>query len=229
LLGLVLIQLSLGLLFDSIEKENKTRLVTASLLAALCLYTHPWTFDQYIIGLLVVTGLLFLLKMIRREPFIEFRSLGIFFMFLAFAELLKIIIFKGVSGSEAISYTLLDNISFDAFWYSMIFSFRLKYGGYLSNIIPVILSILGIKILTNNVFKQHYFQVFQSLTLIGFLIGNEAVKSRLFYNIPLEYYASLGFIWLLLKYKTLNGDLIRFIFVSSLVYLLRSIANIIIL
>jgi hypothetical protein len=229
LLGLVLIQLSLGLLFDSIENGSKARLVTSSLLAALCLYTHPWTFDQYIIGLLTVTGFLLILKIRRRESFTELRSLGVFFIFLVFAELLKLCVFKEISGSTLAYSTFFDNILLDNFWHSIIFSLRLKYGGYLSNIVPIVLSILGIKILISNDFKQHYLTVFQFLTMFGFLIGNEAIKSRLFYNIPLEYFASLGFIWLLLKFKTQNDDLTRLIIVISIVYLFRSIANIIII
>jgi hypothetical protein len=229
LLGLVLIQLSLGLLFDSIENGSKARLVTSSLLAALYLYTHPWTFDQYIIGLLTVTGFLLILKIRRRESFTELRSLGVFFIFLVFAELLKLCVFKEISGSTLAYSTFFDNILLDNFWHSIIFSLRLKYGGYLSNIVPIVLSILGIKILISNDFKQHYLTVFQFLTMFGFLIGNEAIKSRLFYNIPLEYFASLGFIWLLLKFKTQNDDLTRLIIVISIVYLFRSIANIIII
>ena len=54
-LGLILIQTSLALLFQTLEEQNRTTLVLSTILASLCIFTHPWTLDHYIIGVIGLT------------------------------------------------------------------------------------------------------------------------------------------------------------------------------
>ena len=90
------------------------------ILAALCLYTHPWTFDQYVITLIAFTGLLLVYKMKDGEP-VDFRIVSAFLLFQVFAEASKILLLKGASGTSALTNTVLGNLVFDRFWHSAIF------------------------------------------------------------------------------------------------------------
>lgn len=225
LLGLILIQFSLALLFLSIEKGNKNILYVSSLFGILCLFTHSWTFNQYVAGIVFLLAILIYRKYININSDSKVIYYLIYLIILFFGEIFKYFILKGPSNIKIIIGTFSRFAELSGFWYDSIFSFRLLYGGYLSNLILFFLGLVGILYLDEKNHKQFYFILFTLLTLMVFIFTDETIKSRLFYNFPIEVISSMGFIHTkYIKNKRVFNMCIIF---YSLSYLFRSMANLI--
>jgi hypothetical protein len=97
----------------------------------------------------------------------------------------------------------------------------------MSHVLQFLLALAGVLGLRNVRNGERYLTVLLAFSFAYFLIGDRVVVSRLFYNLPLEGYASLGFAGLCDQGGSRRG-LTGFMLVYSLVYLLRSLANMII-
>ena len=234
LLGLTLIQLSLGLLFSASKAHRVVRLVGSGLFAALCLYTHPWTFDQYVIPLIVLMGLLVVFKIVMGGPGFDFRGLVVVLLLLVFAEVFMMR-FSRVSATDLFVRLVLNRLSIDrissltfaGLWSSVLFGFRLRYGEYMSHVLLILFAVIGVYTLRNVKNGERYLTVLLALTFACFCISEKVVMSRLFYNLPLEGYAALGFVGLHSKQGARRSST-WFMLTYSLVYLFRSLANMII-
>jgi len=164
------------------------------------LYNYPIVTIMFLCVLsLVLVGIFIVLN------FVGFRFFPIFSLILSF--------FKDISN----------------FWARNTFIFRFLFGGLLSYMILLSLALIGIYLMDRKNIIELYLTVFLALTSLFFFIGSYTIKSRLFYNVPIGIFASLGFnsIIRLDISEDLKKVLITFVILTFTVYLFRSLANII--
>lgn len=224
-LGLILISFSLGLLFRAIRKKSKRDLAAASLLGIMLAFTHPWTLDQYVASLAVITGLYWYRNRITGKNKQTLNMLTLYLGTLVISELIKLSMgdFGGVAATT--STVVNQFISLSKFWYSSIFNFKLLYGGFMSNLLLILLAIIGQHYFTLEGVKDDYFRWFLILTSLMYILTSGNIKSRLLYNIPFGLYASMG----LEKASTwMDRRLVKgFAVTYSTAYLFMCLANLI--
>lgn len=229
-LALSLVFFSLSFLFRALRCENIRILLIASLLSSLIMFTHPWTFVQYFAPLVLIIIVICYHAYVNKASYKKAKMLTVFFVTLSFTEILKVIVFRGVgvmvASSNAVSHT---NISFSQFWYNSIFSFRLYYGGLLSSIIFLGLAIVGVYLFGRRSLPEVYFTFFLIMTSILFLFEDGLIQSRLIFNIPIGMFTAYGFLRLHSSGKIDNFKHVfyTFIIISNMVYLFRSLNNLI--
>lgn len=115
------------------------------------------------------------------------------------------------------------------FWFSGIFSFRLRYGGFMSGIVLLGLAVAGVYLLRRKAVAEAYLTAFMAATSLLFLVGDEAITSRLLYNVPVGLFTALGFASMG-RWKVggdLKGVTVLFVVLNSMVYLFQSSANLV--
>lgn len=221
--------LSLGFLFRSLRRSCNMSQVLASILGVLLVFTHPWTFNQY--GTTTILTMIVSFYRTRKEKrnynYINRTLLYIFF--LGIVDLIKTLSFHG-TGAFSASSTVLTGISnLSEFWFDSIFSFRLRFGGIFSVFVLFCLAVIGVYLNGLCEFSEIYFTILPAITSLPFLIGDEAIKSRLLYNIPVGLFAAIGFSNFL-RWKA-KGNLMyyltSFIVLNLTVYMFRSLANLV--
>ncbi len=119
-------------------------------LAALLLFTHPWTFDQ-LLGSVLVFALYAGYEGWRGRRYERFFMLVVYVGLMGFFEFCKGFVFQGVGGVGA-SSTVTGNLAgLGGFWGASIFGFRLLYGGFESNVLLISLSLIGVFLLRRGV------------------------------------------------------------------------------
>ena len=229
ILGLSLIFLSLGLLFRTIRKGDRKSLIAASALGSLLVYTHPWTFIQYYASIFVSTAISYYHHRKKGKAQEYLKPIVTYLALLAAAELVKSQLFNGYGGVAATSSVVNSLAGLNEFWFSSIYNFRLLFGGFMSNNILLILAIIGAYSIGHKKIHELFLTTLLALTTIVFLIGNEHIKARLLYNIPIGPLAALGFLNI---HQRLRDPYIKHAFtiftVSSMIaYLFQSLANLI--
>lgn len=229
ILGLSLIFLSLGLLFRTMRKGDRNSLIAASALGSLLVYTHPWTFIQYYATIFVAIAVSYYHHRKEGKEQEYLKPMVSYLALLAVAELVKSQLFNGVGGVAATSTVVNSLAGLSEFWFSSIFSFRLLFGGFMSNIILLILAIIGAYLMNYEKIQERFLAALLALTTVVFLIGNETIKARLLYNIPIGPFAALGFLNIHQRLRDPNLQHAFTIFtVSSMIaYLFQSLANLI--
>ena len=228
MLGLSLILFSLAFLLRALRCGDHPSLVLSCLVGSLLVFTHPWSFVQYFVALILAAG--FVLFDVGRERFFSGSWMVVVYLVsLGFSEILKIMVVPGKSGGSVVS-TATEGVSgLSSFWTDSIFSFRLLYGGTISCVMLLGLSIVGIYLIKGRGFPDLLLKVLPAASSLLFFIGDEVIKTRLFYNIPLGLYAAFGFC-LLIREESVDGvrrELVSFIVLSMIVYLFRSLANLV--
>jgi hypothetical protein len=149
---------------------------------------------------------------------------AVYFSITIVAELLKIGL-NGLGGVGATSNVFRNIVGITEFWYTSIFMFRFRYGGFFSNILLLGLALIGYYYLSFKGIAEEYFSWFLLLTSLVFLFSNEAIKSRLLFNIPFGLYASMG----LEKVSTwVDQRLIKvFAITYSMAYLFMCLSNLV--
>lgn len=233
LLGLIFILFSLGLLFKALRLGCWRYLVFSCLAGGLLAFTHPWSFVQYFAVTVFSLGVLWYAAR-NNECSTNFRMIFVYLAALAISDVLKTTFFeyyigRGVGGVYAASTAVKMISGLSEFWYSSIFSFRLLFGGTLSSVALFSLSAVGISLLGLYSYSEAFFVSIPFVSSILFLIGDETIKSRILFNIPFGLYAACGFLWLLKQegVEKFNSVLTSFIFLSMLVYLFRSLGNLV--
>jgi len=229
MLALSIVFLSLGFLFRAIRCRCFFSLIIASLIGILIVFTHPWTFDQYFATLFLTA--FFILYDDRKESkgYDRFKMILFYLLLLALSELVKIKLFHGYSGVSASSLAIGSFVQVFRFWSSTIFFFRRIYCGLESNFILLILSIVWIFIFRQTFTQKGCLITILIVSSLTFLFNDAMIKSRLLYNIPIGLYTAYSFVWLNKQRKI--GDfklyLNLFVLFNMIVYLFRSLANII--
>jgi len=229
MLALSIVFLSLGFLFRAIRCRCHFSLIIASLIGILIVFTHPWTFDQYFATIFLTA--FFILYDDRKEDkgYDRFKMILFYLLSLALSELVKIKVFHGYSGVSASSLAIGSLVQVSRFWSSTIFSFKRIYCGLESNVILLILSIMGIYIFRQAFTPKVCLINILIVSSLLFLLNDAMIKSRLIYNIPIGLYTAYSFVWLNKQKKIDDYKLYLnlFILFNMIVYLFRSLANII--
>lgn len=226
MLALSLVFLSSGLLLLSLRRRSYSITLVASVLGGLLLYTHPWTYDQ-LLGSAGVFALVVGYEGWRKRGYDQFCLLVVYVGLMGFFELSKRFLLQGVGGLAA-SSTVTGNLAgLDGFWASNIFGFRYLYGGFLSNLVLLALSLVGVYALRRRVLDESFFAIYCALSSIVFLVGDETIKTRLLFNLPWGLFSAVGLFWILSS-RRLRGSrrlVTLFVVLFSSVYLFRSLAN----
>jgi len=229
ILGLSLIFLSIALLFRATRLNSMTDLALACIFGILVIFTHPWTFIQYYFTVFITTIILIYIR--RKETSFnnDLRYLFIYLLATGFFDLYKSIVLDGYSGISATSTIILGLSEIGNFWANTIFSFRYLYGGLLANLTLIILAIIGLYFLNSEELPNLFFTIHMIPTSILFVIGNETIKSRLIFNLPIGLFASIGFLSSLeiIELKSLKKVLEFYVAISMLTYVFRSLANLV--
>jgi hypothetical protein len=155
-------------------------------------------------------------------------SLALYSISLGLTDFVKYIFYAGESGITAsltpIEY--LTNVS--GFWPSTVVSFKYMFGGLYSNLLLLLLILIGILFYRPSNDLENVNQIFLGLSSAVFLIGNQMVKSRIFYNIPITIFAAQGFLLIFNKLDLKERQIFfAFTIISMMLYLFRSVANLI--
>jgi len=226
MLALSLAFLSLGFLFRFLRRFSKVNLALSSILGFLLFFTHPWTFYQYLPAMFLIIAISWYRN---RDEFPMVTTSFLCVLSLVLVGIFKVLNFRGFRFFPVFSYVLAVSEGISGFWRGNTFIFRLRFGGLLSCMILLSLALIGIYLMDRKKINELYLTVFLALTSLFFLISNSVIKSRLFYNIPLGIFASLGFnsIIRLNISKNFKKVLITFVILAFTVCLFRSLANLV--
>jgi len=204
-------------------------LLFASLFGGLVVFTHPWTFDQYFFAVVLMAGLMIYDIRVKGKNYRNVFFMIFYLVFLGLSELLKVTVFHGISGASASTTALSGFTTFSKFWYDLEYFFKVKYNGYISNLIVIGLALIGLLLYEFWSIPDIFFKIFLGLSSLGFLLGNEIIKSRLFYNISIGLFAALGLLFYFRweKSRPLKLAAISFVVLNMAVYLFRSLANLV--
>jgi hypothetical protein len=229
MLALSLALFSVGLLLTALNKSSYSYLAGAILLGGLLPFVHPWTMDQFLgaTGLIVLFAGFDSLK--NRANKVTFLMLSIYTVSMILLDASKTYLFQGVGGVQATLTVTSKLVGLSEFWSSSIFSFRLFFGGALSNILFLGLALVGAYFLDQKSLSHKFWIVFIATSSLVFLIGDETIKSRILYNLPIPIFAAMGLdllskIQWVSRYKTL---IFLFTAIASMTYLLRSLVNLV--
>jgi len=228
MLALSIVFLSLGFLFRALQYMCYINLIFASLIGIFLVFTHPWTFDQYFVVILLMA--LFVLRADRKshEGYNKFKLIIVYLFFLGLSEVVKSILFRGYGGMSASNLALGDIININRLWDSTVFFLSRKYCGLEANIISIALSVITIFLLKKSHISEVFLLGFLAVSSLPFLFGDANIKSRLMYNIPIGLYVAYSFNWLnRQKNKNLKISSSFFVLSNMIVYLIRTMANII--
>jgi hypothetical protein len=216
MLGLILIFTAIGLLMRAI-RVNKTHIILiSSILSSLVLFTHPWTFTQFYVSILIFYVYYYLIK----------NSL-IYLLFTGITVLIKRFL-GGFPIEKVISSTKPSITNLFEFWNNNIHTFRILYGGALSNTIYLSFILYGIYIINpNNIFHTLMILIV-FITFPYYIIVNPDIQSRFLFNLPFCIFGAFTIMKMVQSDKLLKREkmiLIYFIFTYMIVYSLRSLSN----
>ena len=219
LLGFIQLNSSLFYLFRARKTGNKKEFLLAAFLGAFLYITHPWTLFHYVGPL----GVLWLIELMRsRKLSLNDFSLW-YFIVLGMVVVLGLLLGLG-GGVSVASSDLSSRLLFDMHNVR----FNVLYGGYLRVFPLLALGIIGYYTLGVMGEYHKFLHVFMFLSSIIYLAGNEILKSRILYNLPIGLFAALGYTKIRRKLQEevrLRLDL--FTVLMMLVYLFRSVINLV--
>jgi len=228
MLALSLVFISLTFIFRSLKTGRTLDLLLSCCIGFLLVFTHPWTFDQYLAALVILAAVMLYYSLNERR-FEKIKFMTVFLACLGSSEMIKRYIFKGVSGLDVTSTVTEGMIELSELWESSQLIFRYTYGGLLSNVVLICLGIIGVYYLKRKNLSELFLLFFLMPSGLIYLLANRTIKNRLFFNIPLGLLAANGLNSLMHRFKTKHLDvaLASFVSLSTLVYLFRSLANLI--
>ena len=229
ILGLIFQFTSLGLFFRSIKNRRHEYLILSLVLGGLTVFTHPWTFVQFIAVFLVVWISTFLkyslLSKFRFESGTLYISAYVFF--LGIVELFKSLVLQGVGG-VSVSSTLLESFLFNPLsWIPSLIGMTVLYGGMMSNYLLFGLSAFGFWGFEPESDGEKYLWVLLILSSLIFIISDEILKSRILFNLPFGLFSAVG-LKKLMNHRQIESNKTIFlglVIMMQLVYLLRSLVH----
>jgi len=193
LLALSIVFFSLGLLFRAMRMGDPGLLGAASLAGGLLVYTHPWTMDQLLAGLVPVIVLI----LYRKDPQYVERALylGGYLGVVGVAEVVKILFLGGGGGVAAASTAVSGFLDLSEIWSSLFFCFPYIYSGFISNLVFLVLATIGVYMLKVDDVSGRWLWFMVSLSSVVYFVSFETIKSRILYNIPFGFFGALGVFW----------------------------------
>ena len=148
---------------------------------------------------------------------------------LGLAEGLKVLVLRGAGGVSASSSVVRRVSGLSEFWFDSIFGFRLLYGGLMSMVVLVGLAVFGVYVWGRRGVPGVVFTVFMAVSSLVFLVGDETVKSRLLYNVPVGLFAAVGFSCFMgFDFgEGVERAFVLWVSLSLVVFLFRSLANLV--
>jgi hypothetical protein len=223
MLGLILTFTAIGLLMRAIRVNKRHIILISSILSSLVLFTHPWTFTQFYISLLIFYVYYYLIKNSINESY----SMLIYLLFTGIAVLIK----RSLGGfpiEKVISSTKPAITNLFEFWNNNIHTFRILYGGALSNTIYLSLILFGIYIINPDNIFHTLMMLIVFITFPYYIIVNPDIQSRFLFNLPFCIFGAFTIMKMVQSDKLLKREkmiLIYFIFTYMFVYSLRSLSN----
>jgi len=190
------------------------------------LFSHPWTFDQYVAVLPLVVIPIIFRKNSKKEKLFVIALMIIAAIGFGAAEILQNDVFGGVGGLEALGF--LSKTATTANFFSGIAYSIFYFSGTMANVVLLVLLVVGLLRHRIGGTAGLYLTLFPLVTTLAFLIFTVDMKSRILFNIPFGLYAAIGMI----EYRKIKDMNLRtifpvFIVLLLLAYQLRSLANLI--
>jgi hypothetical protein len=229
MLMLSIIFLSLAALVKALREKSKLYMVAAVALGSLFVFTHPWTFDQYMAavgGAMILT----LIQLGRGGSTHEAGWLIIYCLAVASTDVLKLLLLRGsVEGFATLGFLVSSLTTPATFWLDLVNSSRFYVSGYLSNMPLLTLAAIGLAKAREWTIPNLILWVLTAASSFVYLIGNTVVKSRLLYNIPVGVLAAYGLSYVdgLKVDSGLKTVIKAAVVVSLLSYLFRDLANLV--
>jgi len=192
----------------------------ASLLLILILFTHPYTWTPLMLSTLLFFFLFQGSSLKERLKGLK-EPMLIIILPNVFADIFKVYFIGGVGGTTSDYSLAINYLSLEGFsqrFLNLDFTFSTYVGGYLSNPLILLLSLLALI----NPYKNNLIKFISCLVLIisiPSLLGNYVIQSRLFYLLPFPILASLYL------RKDNNIIVLLFTFMVSLNYAFFSLIN----
>jgi hypothetical protein len=188
-LALVMALLSLALLFRASRLGDKGCLAAASVLCSLLVFTHPWTLDQYMAAALCSLAVLWVRG---RGGGSDGGYLLTYMGVVGLAELLAHVFSVGDSGASSVALAVEGVLAPGGVWSSTLSGFLVINGGLASNLVLILLAIVGVCVVEGERRWVVFVSALVFLSSLVFLFGDAVVKTRLLYNVPLQLYAAVG-------------------------------------
>ncbi len=188
-LALVVALLSLTLLFRAARLGDGRCLAAASVIGSLLVFTHPWTLDQYMAAVLCSLAFLW----IRGRGFGSYvRYLLAYSAVVGVAELLAHVLSVGDSGVSSVAVAVEGVLAPGGVWSSTLSGFLVFNGGLASNLVLILLAVVGVYAMEGERPWGVFLYALVLLSSLVFLFGGPIIKTRLFYNVPLQVFAAVG-------------------------------------
>jgi hypothetical protein len=229
ILMLSIIFLSLAALLKALREKSRIYLALAITLGCLFVFTHPWTFVQYMAAVCGAT-ILTLFYSRHDEMSHNTRWLILYCVLVASTDVVKLILLRdSIEGVAAFGRLLSGITTPTTFWLDFINTSRFYLGGYLTNFPLLTLAAIGLVKTRERTIPNLILWVLSGSTSFVYLIGDTVIKSRLLYNIPVGVLAAYGISYIddLKVDRGLKMVLKLVIVVSLLSYLFRDLANLI--
>jgi len=209
----------LATLFRGLKTGHVFNYILSGIFGLLFFFSHPYTFDLYF-SVLIIT-LIFLLYYEKSYSTPEIHVILIFLLIFGLFE---------VAGNSILGRAEATD-AFIALLKTLTIQIRLNFleAGFTSNTILLSLAAFGAWEIKADKIPKLYLQLLLAISGLGFIFLNDMFRFRLLIDLPLGIFAALGF-ENVLNYKRLGKArfiIICFIVLFMLVYLLRSLANLI--
>jgi hypothetical protein len=196
----------------------------------LVVFTHPWTLNQYFSGVVVLLILLALWA--RKEKIFKETSWFVFLYFISVSAsaVMKELLLRGAGSVSANSAVSSNLTSIPLFWGNLIAAMNFLYGGFFSNILLLSLVTFAILFYEDRDVSSLYLSILVFLSSLVFFMGDDMIKSRVFFNLPIGMFAAYGFMrlkQLFEKQSQLAKVFTYYSSVSMLAFLFRSLANLV--
>jgi hypothetical protein len=80
-------------------------------------------------------------------------------------------------------------------WSSLFLCFPYVYGGFISNLVLLVLATVGVYLLKGDDVFRRWLWFLVLLSSIVYFVSIERTKSRLLYNLPFGFFGALGLMW----------------------------------
>lgn len=217
--AIIFTQLWLALLFMALRTRSHLVFLASNLFGLLLLYTHPFIFYPYLGGLIPVS----ILMMYRKRSI--FRDMEVRWIL---ASLLFFTPFLILSGSASSGFSILISLLASAKT-GPFTGYTFLSGGFTSNLVLLSLAAWGALKSKGQSVPWLYLTALTTVSGVGFLFLNDVYRLRLLMNLPLGLFASVGLVAILNRSSSrrFRSTIYAFVVGSMLVYLLRSLANLI--
>ena len=229
ILGLIFQYTSLGLFFRSIKNRRLEQFILSLVFGGFTVFTHPWTFVQFITVFFVLWGSTFLnfplLSKFRFKS--DIRYVSAYILFLGIVELFKSLVLQDVGGAS-VSSTLLKSFLFNPMsWIPSLIGMTVLYDGMISNYLLFGLSAVGLWGFEPESDGEKYLWGLLILSSLFFVSSDELLMSRILFYLPVGVFSAGGLGQLVnhVQFERNKNISLALIVIIQLVYLLRSLVH----